>query len=1114
MKAMRLCLAVASLLFCAVLYADHTDMGLSPPLTNAGRSFDTSPSPLGHRYRNEWLGSVSSNWHDAANWSLGHVPTYLEDVYINNCDDDPPVCNQAANCNDLLVDLSGGLILTGGYVWARGNANVSSTLTFDWNESGLVPPFQVDGDLLFDGFASVNMLHPDEDSGRIQVQGDLTFDDYVNVNMDKGHLIMFGNGNSQIRVFYPTTIRNFVSAKNSPYYTDIYNIGFGNLTITDLLEVQAGSTLKQTDDFKLILQGDLEVQPGAVCQLDNGLLSMEGIASAYLRLGDPGNYLNDLDIEKTGTLAYTVTLYSDLALKGSLTLRDGVLETRVLGVPSYYYHDIALGGDWHNYAGSAAFKEYSGNSVTLNGSEDQTVWSETFSNLILDKPSGEMSIPGASVVCSCFDWDQGGYRINGGSFTANSLADNGIYGNIHLISGSITYYQGTEATDYVDLNAHVTMDSGTFNLYGGGQPSRWAWAADASLEMVSGNLIFHDVGVKIETAGGHSFAESITDGGISIAGSFTVLNSSFTPEGGGVYLNGAGNSSILLASGSYLQDLSVYIPEETSLTAMSDLDINGDFKLLRGIFAAPNVMNVAGDWFNQSGAADFIEGTGKVVFDANLDSEISFAEDFCQLELAKDYSFREAVIGGGIDVSCQSYDWTEGRLRVSGGSFTALDLADPGVKGIFHLQDGNVDLSQDASQAIDLLGEVSVEAGNFWIRGGSGTSRWPYSEDASLTLSGGTLDVTDQAILINASSYSLASAVSGGNIRCSKGFAITRSDFQPTGGTVELYGGNSGSILSCATGSWFHHLLVNKADPITSVLSSSVIPVKGNLDISQGTLSLSTAGYLNVAEFGTTTIAAGGTLNLGDRYLTSTGDVVVNGTLRGNAGSGLYLRGGQSLTVNSGGELILLGSQSEPVTVSRSNTGGYYAFTIASGAAITAHDAIFEYMDANGVYIDSGATVGESFTFGNCAFRYGEVTAQGGALLTVRNSQNLSISSASFPVLPAEPGSNVSKPVNQGSLEFLAWDGPYGGPSHENDPYGRVSWEGGGLPPVQNLFIAYSAGQISLDWDYSEPVDHFNIYRAADPAGTFTLHSTSASTSWWEAVPGSFYFYRVTAVGP
>jgi hypothetical protein len=171
-------------------------------------------------------------------------------------------------------------------------------------------------------------------------------------------------------------------------------------------------------------------------------------------------------------------------------------------------------------------------------------------------------------------------------------------------------------------------------------------------------------------------------------------------------------------------------------------------------------------------------------------------------------------------------------------------------------------------------------------------------------------------------------------------------------------------------------------------------------------------------------------------------------------------------------------------------------------------------MDANGVYIDSGATVGESFTFGNCAFRYGEVTAQGGALLTVRNSQNLSISSASFPVLPAEPGSNVSKPVNQGSLEFLAWDGPYGGPSHENDPYGRVSWEGGGLPPVQNLFIAYSAGQISLDWDYSEPVDHFNIYRAADPAGTFTLHSTSASTSWWEAVPGSFYFYRVTAVGP
>lgn len=1106
MKAMRLCLAVASLLFCAVLYADHTDMGLSPPLTNTGRSFDASPSPLGHRYRNEWLGSVSSNWHDAANWSFGHVPTYLEDVYVNYYQiDNFPVCSQAASCNTIYLELTASLTLTGEHIWVRGDARIRGQLAFNWNESGSVPFFQVDGNLVIDGYASVNMLHPDEDSGRIWVRGNLTIDSIYDLNMDKGHLTFFGDQNSQIHAYTPATIRNLVSAKNSPRYVDIAS-SVAALTITGQLEVQAGSSLRHSYSYMTILKGNLAVEAGATCQFDDGILKVEGIGNSYLKLGDPGNYLNDLDIEKTGTFSYTVTLYSDLALKGSLTLRDGVLETRVLGVPSYHYYNIALGGDWHNYAGSAAFKEYSANSVTLYGSEDQTVWSETFSNLILDKPSGEMSIPGASVVCSCFDWEQGGYRVQGGSFTANSLADNGIYGNIHLISGSIDYYQGTEATDYVDLNAHLTMDSGTFNVYGGGQPSRWAWAADASLEMVSGNLIFHNVGVKIETAGGHSFTESITDGRIIIPGSFTVLNSSFTPEGGDVYLNGANNSSIFLSSGSYLHDLSVYIPEETSLTAMSDLDINGDFNLLRGIFAAPNVMNVAGDWFNQSGAADFIEGTGKVVFDSNLDSEVSFAEDFYQLELAKDYSYREMIIGGGIAVSCQSYDWTEGRLRINGGTFTALDLADPGVKGIFHLQDGTVDLSQDTGQAIDLLGEVSVEAGIFQIRGGSGTSRWPYSEDASLTLSGGILDVTDQAILINASSYSLASAVSGGTIRCSKGFAITRSDFQPTGGTVELYGGNSGSILSCATGSWFHHLLVNKADPSTSVLSSSVIPVKGDLDISQGTLMLSTAGYLNVSEFGITTIASGGTLNLGDRYLTSTGDVVVNGTLRGNAGSGLYLRGGQSLTVNSGGELVLTGSQSEPVTVSRSNTGGYYAFTIASGAAITVHDAIFEYMDANGVYIDSGATVGESFTFGNCVFRNGEVSAQGGALLTVRNSQNLSISSASFPVLPAEPGSNVSKPVNQGSLEFLAWDGPYGGPSHENDPYGRVSWEGGGLPPVQNLFIAYSAGQISLDWDYSEPVDHFNIYRAADPAGTFTLHSTSASTSWWEAVPGSFYF--------
>jgi hypothetical protein len=1108
MKRMFLCFIVWGM---ACLYGVSTERaGVKAVLNEDLISSVSSEHNLARpRTRNEWLGTVSSDWDDDANWSYGHVPTSTETVYVSGGSATyQPISGEAANCDEIIVDLSGILTLTGGYVWARGDANIRGDLVFNWDGNGTRPTFQVDGDLLFDGFADVNMLHPDEDSGQIAVQGHLTFDADTTVNMDKGQLTLFGNLSSRIMVYSPTTIRNFVSAKNSPYYVDFYNLLSGNLTITELLEVQTGSTLKQTYDFVLILQGDLDVQPGAVCQLDNGLLSMEGIASRDLRLGDPGNYLNDLDINKTGTFNYTVTLHSDLALKGDLTIRDGVLETRILGYPSNFYYDIALGGDWRNYVGSAAFKEYSANSVTLDGDEDQTIGGETFSNLILDKPSGEMRIVNSTVVCSCFDWEQGAYRVNGGSFTANSLADAGIFGTIHL-AGTINYDQGTATTDLVDLNAHLTIESGTFNVYGGGQPSRWAQATDASLEMSGGILQFHDSGVLINPPAYNSFLENISGGTIRVAGGFNVLNSSFSPQGGLLYLNGCADASIFLAGGSSAHDLTIYMPGCT-LTAMSDLDINGDFRIADGNFIAPDIMRVAGSWFNQYWPANFTEGSGKVVFDGNLDSCFESSEDFYQLELAKDDLYWEMQIGSGIDVTCQSYGWTGGRFRVAGGSLEALDLAGDGINGILHIEAGSVDLHQDNAQTINLRGDVTIESGSLNIWGGSGTSYWPYNTDASLTMSGGILDVKDQAVRINASTYNLISNISGGTIRCTKGFSGTRSDFQPTGGTVELYGANTGSILSCAAGSWFYHLLVNKAEPSTSVSSSSVITVKGDLGISQGRLVLSTAGYLNVAEFGTTTISGGGTLNLGDRYLTTTGDVDVSGTLSAGAGSGIYLRAGRSLTVNSGGQLIILGSQSEPVTVSRSNVSGYYAFTIDSGASITAHDAIFEYMDINGLLIDTDATVGESYTFGNCVFRYGE---EGGALLTVKNSQDLIISGASFPVLP-DPltGCNVSKPLNQGSLEFLNWSGSYGGPAYENDPYNRITWEGSNLPPVENLAIDISGGLAVLQWSYPQTVSHFNIWHCGDPYGTFLLRGTATSTNWSEFVSGPMNFYRVTAV--
>jgi len=367
-----------------------------------------------------------------------------------------PTVTADAECSILLTYGGTSLTITQGSLYVNSEAGFYGSLTFDWTGSGDSPKLIILNHIAFNAGTSVNVTQ--ENAGLIYLGGDVFFNAGSNVNMTGGFLQLSGIGNSHIRTSAPTTIHHLVSSKEPGYDTLFLGYNDAVLTIGGNITVDAGCGLGTfysegyTTMPDVCLKGNLDVDPGGICALDHGTLSLEGTANSFLNLGDAGNYVNNLRINKTGLFNYTVTLHSDLDARGNLVIDDGILETRIVAYPSNIYHDLFIGGGWDNNAGPGAFKEYSAMSVTLDGAGDQTLSTETFSNLILDKSGGAMVIPaGSDVSCTSYDWEQGAYLVDGGIFTAIDLADNGIWGDITLFSGTINYHQDTNAGSQVDL---------------------------------------------------------------------------------------------------------------------------------------------------------------------------------------------------------------------------------------------------------------------------------------------------------------------------------------------------------------------------------------------------------------------------------------------------------------------------------------------------------------------------------------------------------------------------------------------------------------------------------------------------------------------------------------
>ena len=397
----------------------------------------------------------------------------------------------------------------------------------------------------------------------------------------------------------------------------------------------------------------------------------------------------------------------------------------------------------------------------VNGS---IIWESGSSANIID-PSAEM-------------WIKGVWEFKEGS---NVHLDNGYV----EFDGSTNGFIVTRSDDSYFNHLRSDKNAGV-SLYHSG----------VSIEdlVINGNLYnYEDSKIKSET-----------DHSIILRGSFNNYSGASIQLENGTFIFDGTTHDIFLNTGDYFHDLAISSSGNTSMN--SDLALEGNLLIESGTLVTnDHNIRIEGNWNNAVRDDGFEEGTGRVIiWGGNYPQYCYSNENFYELELDK--TLGGAFCIDGVDVTCEAYDWTAGEINVISGSFTANNLLDNGIRGVFYLNpSGEINLN-DPGDWVDLNGELHISGGTMTVTGA--VSYWPYSHEASIEMSGGILDFPSCGINLT-TNHDLIANITGGTIRTARNFTGTRSDFNPIGGLIELYGA-SDADLSMGTGSNFYDVLINK----------------------------------------------------------------------------------------------------------------------------------------------------------------------------------------------------------------------------------------------------------------------------------------------------------------
>jgi hypothetical protein len=518
-----------------------------------------------------WKGTVSSDWHTPANWSNNAVPDATTTVTVPFGTPNKPVVSANAVCLDMV--LHDNLMVNQAYqLNVNGNLTVSGRITLE-QQSQLT----VAGNIVWRRLASA------EGAGEYLIHRDWTFDADAAFNPTEGWVTFAGSTDSYILSNSATASFANVRMQKTPGGSVFVSYeSEAPLRVLGEVDITTGNTFEALADMEYIFHDNL---------LNDGHFEFQGTVILEKPSGDqliqvnPGCNFNNLLINGS------VILAGDVSINGNLAIQSGTLNHPGNKILTVY-------GDWINHAGPGHFIQGNGK-VVFAGSQDKSGsnichYSENFNILEVNNPYGYFRVenPLATVNCNVYSLIEGGIDIHAGSFIANDLHQEGLYGYFGLDpAGTISI---TQPTGSIDLNGDLDISGGTFNIYGGEGNSVWAYAADASVTMTGGALRFADQGVVISA--NNLLEIDISDGSIITAGDFRCENSGFKPTGGSLVLDGNSNTEVYLWAGE-VWDMIIFkdapnteVQLKTSLvtnnlaiirgTVKTDADITSEFRSL------------------------------------------------------------------------------------------------------------------------------------------------------------------------------------------------------------------------------------------------------------------------------------------------------------------------------------------------------------------------------------------------------------------------------------------------------------------------------------------------------------------------------------------------------
>ncbi|MDP8200618.1 MAG: C25 family cysteine peptidase, partial [Candidatus Tenebribacter burtonii] len=707
--------AVSGMLVCA--YNENDDVFATATTNASGYAYLTFNNPLTseamvnvtvtkHNYlpyefiagTNVWDGSYNHYWSQFRNWSLGHVPTAGENVIIPDVGYCHPMTidYDDAECLNLTIEAGVELEIEVQSLTVHNDLDVYGDLTLNDTASRCY----VNHDIRWQSGSTGSMTG----SATIDVKEDWNFNNGANVQFTAGYVEFSGSATSWLRSYEENCEIFRLRSNKGSANLNVSDASTEDLHITGNIYNYSGSTFQINSAHSVIIDGFFNNMAGHIYCSD-GTLIFNGNPSTVSLKPNVGDYFNNLTINTSSTIALDNTYSSVLTINGNMDIQGGALNANAF--------TIEVAGHWTNNVGPSGFVEGTGR-VTFNGPgpDMQYIYGDETFNIIENNTVQAIRINNYVVTCNSYDWTSGNISVSLGTFIANDLFDNGVYGSYYALTGSEIYlYQ--DAGQFIDLfSSNVSIyGGGLIKITGGADESYWCTSGSLDLEINTGGILDFD-GPGITIFDSSLLTENITDGSIKTSGWFTCYRTDFNPTGGTIELYGSTDASMSMGEFSNFYNVlinktatdnlvtksmksskhekvridrdgaPVELTRSSTVNVTSDLDINGDFILDTGVFDSNGYdMLVAGDWTNNVGNAGFIEGSQTVTFAGPSEGDILTEETFYNMTVDKTI-----------------------------GSFTALEMFENiHVTNDIHIVDGVLEMNPSSNLIVG--NNVTLESG-------------------------------------------------------------------------------------------------------------------------------------------------------------------------------------------------------------------------------------------------------------------------------------------------------------------------------------------------------------------------------------------------------------------